>query len=123
MDDNNNGSNFASFLFGFLLGGVIGAMTALLMAPQSGEETRTLIKDKSIELKDQAGVYSEEWTKQAQEKAVDLQHKSQVVLEEQKTKIAAMRTTEDQAPVEEEIVEEEIVEEVTEVSEEDGGEG
>ena len=39
---------------GFVIGGLIGAGVALLMAPQSGEETRALIADKSIELRDRA---------------------------------------------------------------------
>jgi gas vesicle protein len=49
----NNG-DLGSFLAGFLIGGLIGAATALLMAPQSGEETRAMIREKSIELRDQA---------------------------------------------------------------------
>jgi gas vesicle protein len=51
MSDNDG---FGMFLIGFLVGGVAGAVAALLLAPQSGEETRTLIKDKSIELRDMA---------------------------------------------------------------------
>src|SRR4030043_2107027 len=46
--------DFGAFLAGFLVGGVIGAAVALILAPQSGEETRTLIHDRSIELKDKA---------------------------------------------------------------------
>lgn len=52
MADNNG--DLGSFLAGFMIGGLIGAGVALLMAPQSGEETRAYIKDKSIELRDQA---------------------------------------------------------------------
>ena len=52
MADNNG--DLGSFLAGFIIGGLIGAGAALLMAPQSGEETRAYIKDKSIELRDQA---------------------------------------------------------------------
>ena len=51
---------FGAFLVGFLVGGLTGAVVALLMAPQSGEETRALIKDKSIELRDKAQVTAEE---------------------------------------------------------------
>ncbi|HEX7234359.1 MAG TPA: YtxH domain-containing protein, partial [Nitrosospira sp.] len=51
MSDRNP---FGAFVVGFLVGGVTAAVTALLLAPQSGEETRTLIKDKSIELRDKA---------------------------------------------------------------------
>ena len=39
-------------LGGLLLGGLIGAGTALLFAPQSGKKTRTEIQNKTIELRD-----------------------------------------------------------------------
>jgi gas vesicle protein len=51
---------FGAFLVGFLVGGLSGAVVALLFAPQSGEETRALIKDKSIELRDRAQQSAEE---------------------------------------------------------------
>ena len=50
----DNSGDLGSFLAGFVIGGLIGAGVALLMAPQSGEETRALIADKSIELRDRA---------------------------------------------------------------------
>lgn len=37
---------------GLLLGGLIGAGTALLFAPQSGERTRANIQNKTVELRD-----------------------------------------------------------------------
>jgi gas vesicle protein len=52
MSDQNG--DFGAFLSGFIVGGLIGAAVALLMAPQSGEETRVMIRDRSIELKDKA---------------------------------------------------------------------
>jgi gas vesicle protein len=58
MSDNSN--DIATFLAGFLIGGLVGAAVALLMAPQSGEETRGIIRDKSIELKDKAVETSQE---------------------------------------------------------------
>ena len=39
-------------LGGLLLGGLIGAGTALLFAPQSGERTRATIQNKTMELRD-----------------------------------------------------------------------
>ncbi len=39
-------------LSGLLLGGLIGAGTALLFAPQAGEQTRTAIQNKTVELRD-----------------------------------------------------------------------
>ena len=41
--------DFGAFVIGFIVGAVSGAVTALLLAPQSGEETRTYIKEKAIE--------------------------------------------------------------------------
>jgi gas vesicle protein len=51
--------DFGAFLIGFIVGGVAGAVAALLLAPQSGEETRAFIKDKSIELRDKAAEQAE----------------------------------------------------------------
>jgi gas vesicle protein len=51
---------FGAFLVGFIVGGLTGAVVSLLFAPQSGEETRALIRDKSIELRDRAAETAEE---------------------------------------------------------------
>ena len=89
MSDNN--SDFGAFVSGFLIGGLVGAAVSLLFAPQSGEETRTLIYDKGIELKDQAGgviddtrVRAEELAKEAKYLAEDLQKRGKSVAEGQK---------------------------------------
>lgn len=62
---------FGAFLVGFIVGGLSGAVVALLFAPQSGEETRALIKDKSIELRDKAQVSAEEAIARAEAVAAD----------------------------------------------------
>jgi gas vesicle protein len=62
---------FGAFLVGFIVGGLSGAVVALLFAPQSGEETRALIKDKSIELRDRAQVTAEEAIARAEAVAAD----------------------------------------------------
>jgi gas vesicle protein len=91
---NNQSSDFGAFVSGFFIGGLIGAAVALLMAPQSGEETRTMIRDKSIELRDQVESTAEEARKRAEDlaneartRAEQLQERGQVILEEQKTRI------------------------------------
>ena len=71
-------SDFGAYLAGFIIGGLIGAATALLLAPQSGEETRTMIRDKSIEIKDRASATAEE----AMEKA-------SATLDETRTRLTA----------------------------------
>jgi gas vesicle protein len=52
MSDRSGG---AEFFAGLVIGGLVGATLSLLLAPQSGEETRAQIRDKSIEYKDRAG--------------------------------------------------------------------
>ena len=103
MSDNSN--EFGAFMSGLLLGGIAGAITALLLAPQSGEETRKVIVDKSLELKDMAvetvedarqraekaaenaRLAAQEYTQKAQEQAKKLQEQGRVILEEQKQKL------------------------------------
>jgi gas vesicle protein len=60
---------FGAFLVGFLVGAVAGGVAALLLAPQSGEETRTMIRDKSIELRDKGQVSAQDAMRRAQEAA------------------------------------------------------
>ena len=62
----------ANFLTGVLLGGVAGAVTALLFAPQSGQETRQQIQQKATELRDQTTSTVENTVAQVQSKASQL---------------------------------------------------
>lgn len=50
MSDNNN--DLGAFLAGFVIGGLVGAATALILAPQSGEQTRAQIAHRSHELRE-----------------------------------------------------------------------
>jgi gas vesicle protein len=97
--------DFGAFLAGFVIGGMVGAAVALLLAPQSGEETRTIIHDRSIELKDKAAEKAEsarikaeaaaaeararadELAKLTQEKAIEFKKKGQEVYQTQKSRI------------------------------------
>jgi gas vesicle protein len=97
--------DFGAFLAGFFIGGIAGAAVALLLAPQSGEETRTIIHDRSIELKDkvaekaetarikaesaaaEARARADELAKLTQEKAMEFKKKGQEVYQAQKSKI------------------------------------
>lgn len=110
--------DLGNFLAGFVVGGLIGAAAALLMAPQSGEETRAVIREKGIELKDKAvetaedarlraekaledarmradeaveevRVRTDELSRLARERATELQARGQTVLTEQKSKISS----------------------------------
>jgi gas vesicle protein len=46
--------NILAVLVGMLIGSLAGAVTMLLLAPQSGKRTRMQIQEKGIELRDQA---------------------------------------------------------------------
>jgi gas vesicle protein len=58
MKDEGLGSG--SVLLAFLLGGVVGAGLAFLVAPQSGEETRRKIKELADDIKDKTNEYINE---------------------------------------------------------------
>ena len=49
---NDSENNTAGVLGGLLIGALVGAAAALLLAPQSGKDTRRQIQEKSIELRD-----------------------------------------------------------------------
>ena len=89
------------FLAGLLIGGLAGAVTMLLLAPQTGKKTRTQIQKKSIELREQTAEAVEDALKQARtkgrqiradvrEQADALQQRGQDVLDEQKENWSAL---------------------------------
>ena len=98
-------NDFGAFLIGFIVGGLTGAAVSLLFAPQTGEETRTLIHDKAIELRDRASetveearlraeeameeakVKTEEWKELAKKQAEELKAKGEKTLTESREKL------------------------------------
>ena len=52
--DYGNGGSGQGFMAGLLVGGLIGALFAIVLAPQSGEETRDLLRGKAEEAKGRA---------------------------------------------------------------------
>jgi len=73
---------FGAFLVGFIVGGLSGAVVSLLFAPQSGEETRALIKDKSIELRDMASQTAEEALARAEAAAAEARTRAEELARE-----------------------------------------
>ena len=96
MSDNNK---FGAFALGLFTGALAGGIAALLLAPQSGEETRKFISEKGVEVYEKAGktfeeAYAqaeaslaearakvEELAEQAKEKSVEWQEQGQIMLE------------------------------------------
>jgi gas vesicle protein len=78
---------FGAFLVGFIVGGLAGAVTALLLAPQSGEETRAVIKERSIELRDRAVAEAEEALKRAEDAAKEARERAEQLAHEAYEKV------------------------------------
>jgi len=65
MNDENQEYRYSTYnvlgvLAGILVGGLAGAVTMLLLAPQSGRDTRRQIREKSIELRDRTSEMMED---------------------------------------------------------------
>lgn len=74
------------FLAGFLVGGAIGAIAGILLAPKSGEETRALIAETAKDVTKRA----EDTVKEIQEKADDVVSEMQKKGDELKEKLQNM---------------------------------
>jgi len=54
QEPETHNNNILGVLVGMLIGSLAGAVTMLLLAPQSGKRTRIQIQEKGVELRDQA---------------------------------------------------------------------
>jgi gas vesicle protein len=81
----DEGFSSGSVLLAFVLGGIVGAGIALLVAPQSGMETRRKIK----ELADEATEKATEFAGTAKSKVSSTIDKAKDMYDEQKTAVAA----------------------------------
>ena len=96
MSDSKNGGDLGAFLAGFIIGGLVGAAVALILAPQSGEETRTQLRQQSDELRSRAmqSAQSSEYLNSARERlqtvqstTADVQNRARIVLDAGKARI------------------------------------
>jgi gas vesicle protein len=97
----NDTHNVWGFLGGLLVGGLAGAVTMLLVAPQSGKRTRAKIQQRSIELRDQTSEAVEDAMAQTrhkvhqikasvQDQAEAIQQRGQDVVDEQKERLSTL---------------------------------
>ena len=78
MSDRKNGVLY--LLGGIFIGGLIGAGVAMLTAPMSGMQTRTMIKEKSVDLKNKVAVGAGETRERAGKALTDLRGRAEVVV-------------------------------------------
>ncbi len=97
----NDTHNVWGFLGGLLVGGLAGAVTMLLVAPQSGIRTRAKIQEKSIELREQTNDAVEDALAQTRhtarqirasvhDQAEAIQQRGQDVVDEQKERLSTL---------------------------------
>lgn len=96
MSDNE--SEFGAFMAGFVIGGLVGAATALILAPQSGAETRAQIASRSdeflqageqqfLDYRDKAETAVTQAQVKVQETSGQVQERARIVLDEGKRKL------------------------------------
>lgn len=78
----SNESELGSFLAGFVIGALVGAATALILAPQSGSTTRHKILSTSQDLRETADSHAREYRDKANTIINDTRHKAQNLTEQ-----------------------------------------
>lgn len=111
MSDND--SDIGAFLTGFVIGGLVGAATALILAPQSGAETRAQIASKGDEVwraseqqfldyRDKAETAVTQTQTKFQDTSGQVQERARIVLDEGKSRLQKETTAEAETNVEDE---------------------
>ena len=88
----NDGGDFGSFLAGFVIGGLVGTAVALVLAPQSGADTRSQITGKGRDVMDageeryysaveSAETYAQQVGERASQFSQDAEEQARIVLD------------------------------------------
>lgn len=85
--ENEQSGDIGSFLAGFIIGGLVGAAAALILAPQSGAETRDRLAAESAHLREVGSERLEDARERAQATATQVQDQARIVLDEGKTRL------------------------------------
>src|SRR5215204_662049 len=95
----HSSNNILNVLVGMLVGGLAGAVTMLLLAPQSGKDTRIQLQEKGIEVRDlttgmledamaRARLNANKLTMDGREKIKELKHHGQELAIEQLDRVS-----------------------------------
>ncbi len=77
-NDNNN-INSKDFMIGTLIGGIVGAATALLLAPKSGKDLRNDLNEQAGVLKEKTGQWKDSAVEKSNEFAAVAKEKSSAI--------------------------------------------
>ena len=83
----NDGGDFGSFLAGFVIGGLVGTAVALVLAPQSGADTRSQITGKDAgeeryySAVESAETYAQRVGERASQFSQDAEEQARIVLD------------------------------------------
>lgn len=79
------------FLAGFIVGGAIGAIAGILLAPKSGEETRKILADTASDMARRADETAKQIQVKADDAVSDLQKKGEEIKEKLQDLIAKQK--------------------------------
>lgn len=85
------------FLAGFIVGGAIGAVAGILLAPKSGEETRAMLKDGAKNALKRADETVKEIQSKADDVVSDMQRKGEEIKEKLQNLINQQKETKQEA--------------------------
>ncbi len=88
MSRNSGG---AEFFAGLVIGGLVGATLAILMAPQSGEETRAQLREKSYDLKNTAEESLADTRTRADEILAEARERAEHIVADARTRAEAIQ--------------------------------
>ncbi len=90
MTQQDSGVEMGAFFAGVLIGGLVGAAVALLIAPQSGEETRKQLTKTSEDLRDRAQDIIEDARERAEATIADSRRRAERIIEDARVRAEAM---------------------------------
>ncbi|HET6445559.1 MAG TPA: YtxH domain-containing protein [candidate division Zixibacteria bacterium] len=97
---NENGGEIGAFMAGFVIGGLVGAATALILAPQSGEETRAQIAAKGDEWRQYGEEQLQDYRTYAESTVGDVQERARIVLDEGKSRVSRKQAQDEEPETE-----------------------
>lgn len=92
MADRDSGMEAGAFFAGVLIGGLVGAATALLMAPSAGDETRRKLSERGESFRDRASDMMDDARERAEVTVADARRKAESIVADARRKAEVIVT-------------------------------